>query len=267
MNGVFGRSHRAAWHLYIKDCGRRGAGRRDMNKGEYTMQASSRNGPARIMLAGLAVVLFNTAALAQGPGAYPNGTTVVETLHNLSFAASSDLYGANALRDYGEVCVYCHTPHGGQTSAPLWNRNFSSATYQMYDASHSSTIDMTVDAQPTGVSLACLSCHDGTVGLDVITNVPNSYTGGAAVGTPMPNDGRMTNLGTDLRNDHPVSVVYDNGADPMFNSAASIESAGLVLYSGRVQCGTCHNPHTAANRPFLRISNSGSNLCLTCHIK
>ena len=40
------------------------------------------------------------------PGAYPNGTSVVETLHNLSFAASSNLYGAGALRDYGEVCVY-----------------------------------------------------------------------------------------------------------------------------------------------------------------
>lgn len=203
---------------------------------------------------------------AQPPGAWPNGTSVVETLHNLSYAASSDRYGPGALRDYGEVCVYCHTPHGGQTSAPLWNRGFSVASYQMYDSGHSSTINMTVDPQPTGVSLACLSCHDGTIGLDVIVNTPNNYTGGPAVGTRMPAN-LLANLGTDLRNDHPISIRYDPTADPFFRSASSVQSAGLQLYSGKVQCGSCHNPHTAANRPFLRVSNSGSNLCLTCHIK
>ena len=221
----------------------------------------------RIAVSLSVVALGMLAARAfAAPGAYPNGTSVVETLHNLSFAASSNLYGAGALRDYGEVCVYCHTPHGGRTSAPLWNRNFSTTTYQMYDANHSSTINMTVDPQPTGVSQACLSCHDGTVGLDVIVNVPNNYTGGAAVGTRMP-AGRFTNLGTDLRNDHPISVLYDNTADTKFHTASELQAAGLQLYSGKVQCGSCHNPHTAANRPFLRISNSGSALCLTCHIK
>lgn len=200
------------------------------------------------------------------PGNWPNGTSVVETLHNLSYAASSDSFGVGALADYGEVCVYCHTPHGGQTSAPLWNRNFSTATYQMYNGQHSSTIDMSVDPQPTGVSLACLSCHDGTVGLDVIINVPNSYQGSGAVGTTMP-AGRLTNLGTDLRNDHPVSVLYDPVADDKFHPATDIEAEGLVLYGGKVQCGSCHNPHTAQNRPFLRKSNAASDLCLTCHIK
>lgn len=222
----------------------------------------------RFRLSLLAVVAATTGLVSVGsaqPPSWPNGTSVVGTLHNLSYAASSNRY-PGGLSDYGEVCVYCHTPHGGQVSAPLWNRNFSSATYQMYDATHSSTINMPVDGQPTGVSLACLSCHDGTVGLDVIINVPNNYTGPAAVGTTMP-AGIMANLGTDLRNDHPISVTYDPAADPMFNSAASVGSAGLQLYSGKVQCGSCHNPHTAANRPFLRISNSGSSLCLTCHIK
>jgi predicted CXXCH cytochrome family protein len=212
----------------------------------------------------LSAMVVASTALAQ-PGAWPNGTSVVETLHNLSYSASSNRYGAGALRDYGEVCVYCHTPHGGQTSAPLWNRNFSAASYQMYNQLHSSTIDMTVDPQPTGVSLACLSCHDGTVGLDVIVNVPNGYTGSPAVGTMMP--AGMFNLGTDLRNDHPVSVTYDNTADTKFKSTATVAAAGLQLYSGKVQCGSCHDPHTAANRPFLRISNSGSSLCLSCHIK
>ena len=217
-----------------------------------------------IAILALSSTALTTPGLTQ-PGAWPNGTSVVETLHNLSYAASSNRYGAGALRDYGEVCVYCHTPHGGQTSAPLWNRNFSAASYQMYDQAHSSTINMIVDPQPTGVSLACLSCHDGTVGLDVITNVPNNYTGSPAVRTTMP--AGLFNLGTDLRNDHPISVLYDNTADSKFRSASSVGAAGLQLYGGKVQCGSCHDPHTAANRPFLRISNNGSSLCLTCHIK
>ncbi len=223
-------------------------------------------------VAGLAgavmLVCMATAAQAQvtPPAGYPNGTSVVSTLHNLSYAAAADSFGVGALRNYGEVCVYCHTPHGGQTSAPLWNRQFPTGPYQMYNSGVSSTINMAVDAAPTGVSMACLSCHDGTIGLDVVTNVPNSYTGAAAVGTAMP-AGRIANLGTDLRNDHPISVTYDVTADPAFNPVASVAAAGLVLYSGKVQCGSCHNPHTAANRPFLRTSNAGSNLCLTCHIK
>lgn len=215
-----------------------------------------------VLLAGVGETL---QAQALPPG-YPNGTSVVSTLHNLSHFAAADSLGAGALADYGEVCVYCHTPHAGLTSAPLWNRNLSTATYQMYDATLSSTIDMVVDAQPTGVSMACLSCHDGTVGLDVIINVPNSYTGPGAVGTTLP-AGRPTNLGTDLRNDHPISVTYDNTADPAFLPPASVTGAGLVLYNGRVQCGSCHNPHTAANRPFLRMANTASVLCTTCHIK
>jgi predicted CXXCH cytochrome family protein len=220
------------------------------------------------LAAGLVAIAFVLAAVpahAQPPG-YPNGTSVVATPHNLSWAASSDKYGAGTLRDYGEVCVYCHTPHGGQSSAPLWNRNFGAGPYSMYDNTHSSTIDMTVDASPTGVSLACLSCHDGTVGLDVIINVPNSYSGAAAVGTTMPG-GLIANLGTDLRNDHPISVTYDPTRDTKFNSAASVATGGLVLYSGKVQCGSCHNPHTEEFKPFLRKSNSGSAVCLTCHIK
>ena len=219
---------------------------------------------AAVLVVLLAGVGKSLQAQATPPG-WPNGTTVVSTLHNLSYLAASDSLGASALRDYGEVCVYCHTPHAGLTSAPLWNRNPSAGPYQMYDAVHSSTIDMVVDAQPTGVSMACLSCHDGTVGLDVIINVPNAYTGPGAVGTTMPVG--QTNLGTDLRNDHPISVTYDNTADPQFQPPASVTGAGLVLYSGKVQCGSCHDPHTAANRPFLRMANTASVLCTTCHIK
>ncbi|MDX2059340.1 MAG: cytochrome c3 family protein [Gemmatimonadales bacterium] len=190
---------------------------------------------------------------------------VANSKHNMSTRSG--------LTNYGEVCVYCHTPHGGQTqNAPLWNRNFSTATYQMYNNSYSSTIDMTVDASPTGVSLACLSCHDGTVGLDVIINRPNAVPNLTPSGNTMPTEDAanqfFANLGVDLRNDHPISVAYSTAADPAFNPVTSAKVNGeLPLYLGKVQCGTCHNPHNTTNSPFLRKSNSGSALCKTCHIK
>jgi predicted CXXCH cytochrome family protein len=190
---------------------------------------------------------------------------VANSKHNMSTRAG--------LTNYGEVCVYCHTPHGGQTqNAPLWNRNFSAATYQMYNNSYSSTIDMIVDPSPTGVSLACLSCHDGTVGLDVIINRPNATSNLVPSGNTMPAEDPsnqfFANLGTDLRNDHPISVTYSTAADPAFLAPVGGKiNNELPLYNGKVQCGTCHNPHNTTYNPFLRKSNGASALCKTCHVK
>lgn len=211
--------------------------------------------------------------------AFAQSDNVSATKHNLSISSGGeDPTSGNNLADYGEVCVYCHTPHGGQFDAPLWNRTFSSTTYQMYDGTHSSTIDMVVDSQPTGTAMACLGCHDGTIGLDVVINPPNGW--GAPTDVPatvtglntMPS-GSHALLDTDLRNDHPVSVAYDPALDPAFNPTLSVLSAGLKLFTDpsspgqKVQCASCHNPHNNTFSPLLRIDNSGSNLCITCHIK
>lgn len=228
------------------------------------------------ILAGMGVLAVASGlALAQ-----PLGNTVSQTPHNLRIPATTGPM-TGLVADYGEVCVYCHTPHNANTSvqAPLWNREAPTGPYQMYDQNWSSTIDMTVDSTPTGVSLACLSCHDGTIGLDVILNPPagstatakNSKITACATGChtgPNPAGGlnfEGTALGTDLRNDHPISIVYDPTKDPKFRPVADVEAGGLVLYNGKVQCGSCHNPHSEQYRPFLRKSNQDSALCLTCH--
>jgi predicted CXXCH cytochrome family protein len=210
----------------------------------------------------LVAALVSAAALVPGV-AKAQTDNVTSSKHNMSTRSG--------LTNYGEVCVYCHTPHGGQIqNAPLWNRGFGSGPYAMYNNAYSSTIDMTVAASPQGVSLACLSCHDGTIGLDVIINRPNVDTSRVGSGNTMPvNAGQFfANLGTELRNDHPISITYDNVVDPAFNAASGGKvGSQLPLYSGRVECGTCHNPHNTTNTPFLRVANSASNLCKTCHIK
>ncbi len=214
----------------------------------------------------LAVLLAPTAVAAQD--------NIAVTKHNfsaLSGRSATFTSLATTVADYGELCVYCHTPHGGQTGAPLWNRAFGATAYQMYT---SPTIDMVISATPGDVSLACLSCHDGTIGIDVITNRPNLTTTPASIGTTMgtlfpSGQSAFNNLGTDLRNDHPIGITFST-LDLAYRTQASIVAAGLTLYgasSNRVECATCHNPHRSTNVPFLRVSNTGSALCLTCHIK
>jgi predicted CXXCH cytochrome family protein len=169
------------------------------------------------------------------------------------------------------MCTYCHTPHDPtSTAAPLWNHAASTGSFSMYNSSVSSTMDMTVAASPQGKSLLCLSCHDG------VTNV-DAYGGQAGSGN-MTSDSNWNTLGTisrgvagqDLKDDHPISVTYDTGDDPLFKATSSAfgsQTIADVLDNGNVECSTCHEPHSTVNEPFLRISNSASALCIACHSK
>lgn len=182
-----------------------------------------------------------------------------------------------------EICVFCHTPHHGDATvaAPLWNRAVNTGAYTMYS---SPTINMVIAGSPQGVSLACLSCHDGTIAFDQLRNGPGpndvntatpsrGWTFQNAAASRMPNTSYAF-LDTDLSNDHPVSVTYNNvagvGGDAMFYDIPTVQAGGLRFFGAgvnQVECASCHNPHDPTNRPFLRINNDYSALCLTCHIK
>jgi len=125
----------------------------------------------------------------------------------------------------GEICVFCHTPHGADVgaSAPLWNKTLPTTTYTRYSSLGTATLDGS-EVTVGSVSLACLSCHDGTQAMDVVINKPGSGGYVAAgeeisavvIGT-MPGDGvagstPLPNLGSDLRDDHPISIDYAGGA-------------------------------------------------------
>ena len=248
-----------------------------------------------VYLAILSLLVFASASQAAG---------IADTKHNLSTSGTGAIHATSGT---AEICVFCHTPHGADTNvaAPLWNRAQTTATFSLYS---SSTLDA-LPTQPTGTSLACLSCHDGTVAFDAIRNLPGSggYTNTPSVdgtstwtfvGTPdkkMP-DG-ITLIGTDLRNDHPISMVFADARSPSSTSASQTagfrtitttgskkcvgngiadcdDPAALPLSSATiggsadyVQCTSCHDPHRSDTPTFLRKSNDGSALCLTCHVK
>ena len=176
------------------------------------------------------------------------------------------------LSNYGwgtdQTCKFCHTPHNAQSSqlAPLWNHG-SAATviYNLYGEGGSSPTFKATNtiSQPSGSTKACMSCHDGTVAMD---------TFGTQTGTHKM--GGKSNLGADLRNDHPVSFTYDSalatadGHLAMPVSGSWVDAGRKVpLFNSKMECASCHDVHDDSNSPFLRKNNVGSALCLSCHIK
>jgi hypothetical protein len=168
-----------------------------------------------------------TALLVSGL-AHGQATGISITKHNLGSSAPA---GQNSVSDTAEICVFCHTPHGADTSAsaPLWNKRLPAGTgYQVYNTANSTTIDGQVMTTVGSVSITCLSCHDGTQAMDNIINAPGSGgfdpTGGGAGGrayswgaSPRIDVGGLgimnsvANLGTDLRDDHPIGIEYCGG--------------------------------------------------------
>lgn len=224
--------------------------------------------------------------------------------------SAHDLGTTDSLTTTAEICVFCHTPHGSNTAvdAPLWNKALPAVTYTPYT---SATMDGVAGA--SSVSLACLSCHDGTQARDNMINKPGSggYTaGGSNLGTLGVIANNVTRLGTDLSNDHPIGMTYcaalssadallGTCGDDSFNTAVPAgtiagteltriwldtngdsvyQKTDFPLYGGNsllgagvnVECATCHDPHNAgvgAPPTFLRVSNTGSAVCLACHNK
>ena len=174
-----------------------------------------------------------------------------------------------------QVCNNCHTPHNARAQGPLWNHATTVATFTLYT---SSTLNA-VASQPGTVSKLCLSCHDGTLG---INDFGGSWTGPGGIGF-VPGD--RAYIGTDLRNDHPVGFTYDTAlatadgqlADPAtktvtIGSAKSKTGtiAATLLYQGKVECASCHDVHniyTVGATGLVKVSMSGSSLCLQCHTK
>jgi predicted CXXCH cytochrome family protein len=296
---------------------------------------------------GIAAFALLAAGMLVGQNAVAG---IANTLHNLGTSTYAGTgTRVNTFDGTGEICVFCHTPHGADTGAsvPLWNRKLGlsgTATYTTYNSLGTSTLDGAI--APVGsVSLACLSCHDGTQAMNVMINQPGSggyVSGGSALSgtwsgadqsSGKMKDGIITNIGTDLRNDHPIGIQYGGGMklgngtaytaaamsdgtfrDPDFKGVAYANLNGnnvwwvdttvsgtnatgrqktdMLLYTRKaqdimydatnggtsvasgtmsgdqafVECASCHDPHSE-NATFLRIPNTGSAVCLACHIK
>ena len=108
----------------------------------------------------LAVILSATAGAVQAdvdlPTKFGNTGGVSNTRHNLTQRQASGGPAGVLMdpyrNDYGEVCVYCHTPHGANSNVtlPLWNRTIRATSYTTYAAL--GTVSLTQPVTQPGAS-------------------------------------------------------------------------------------------------------------------
>lgn len=204
-----------------------------------------------------------------------SAATIVGTKHDLSST------GPGGKTNTTQVCVFCHTPHQAAIAAnaviPLWNKTTTVTTgFTMYNQINvpNNSLQGTVDATPTGASMACFTCHDGTQAVGNVLNLPYpgtaiTYTAGGNMsatgfitGTPL--------LGKNLTQDHPISITYQDNLDLGLKGAATLVGVKLFpsnVTGSKVQCASCHNVHDATLLPFLRVTAAGSAICTACHLK
>jgi hypothetical protein len=183
---------------------------------------------------------------------------IATTRHNLG---TSSTQANHVTTGTAEICVFCHTPHGADVTTtnapPLWNKRLATgATYTTYATLNTPSLDGEI--LPVGsISVACLSCHDGTQAMDNIINAPGSggydVTGGGTNGLGYVWTGSVTaaglmstttiaNLGTNLSNDHPIGIQYCGGG---LTGATTVVS------------GTCRD--TDFNRTGVQTANINTN--------
>lgn len=253
------------------------------------MRIKARAGPA--ITAALGVLVAATGASAD----------ITTTKHNFQLQTNAVHAAAGATED--GLCVFCHTPHKGASSLLLWNHKFSANNYSWADVTGGKTTGGT--SYPTnlrtwtGSTAKCLSCHDGTVSVGAIywsnasANPVVSIAGADAKLT-----GEINNpayiipdaaTGADLSGNHPVGVPYSyGGVVSTYNGISTGPDVRLAQWvtaptgvkifgaggggapvagAAGIECASCHDPHGTANTFFLRVTKSGSQLCLSCHIK
>jgi len=139
---------------------------------------------------------------AAGPLNAERGKSIVNTPHNLSTGGGKGAHDIKSTVE-GRICIYCHAPHHATSVTPLWSRQLSDKTYDLYKPAN---MVATVQ-QPRGPSRLCLSCHDGTIALGLLsgsTVLDPSLTSFSAMPRE-PDPRKNPDLGTDLSDDHPSS--------------------------------------------------------------
>jgi hypothetical protein len=226
--------------------------------------------------------LLLVAMLLTGGSEAARESKISATKHNLSSTGTGTTHSTTE----SQICVFCHTPHGADTSqsAPLWNKTLANTTYTPYTSSSldAATIQGASAGQPLGSSKLCLSCHDGVMALGsvrVLRGQQNQTIGGGTEVAMPAGSGSTTGytrlLGTDLTNDHPISVTFDatlsdrdgelrrptmstgaggqtlnrwgtvvgvRGKADSYKPMLPLEPTGSNS-AGQVQCTTCHDPH------------------------
>lgn len=252
------------------------------------------------VLAGALVIGLSVSAQAAGG--------ISGSAHDLSGVTLNANYALpfSAWNNRKGTCTPCHAAHHTDEDqlVPLWVHKTSTGPFVPYT---SPTLDATPDyAALGGGSLACLSCHDGTVALNegIEGKIGNTNAAPMMIHS-------SAKIGPDLHTTHPIGFVYNGGlaaldggledpdayligaaktrltvttapvpagATPWTGTSLTGKSiTEALLHDGKMECSSCHDVHaqdgsSATSGILARISGNdvdgrGSLLCRTCHIK
>jgi predicted CXXCH cytochrome family protein len=221
---------------------------------------------SRRRVAATAIGWAVTALVATTPGSVI-AAPMAGGLHDLSSTST----GANKSDTQDQLCAFCHVPHNSQpaVSRPLWSHTMTTQnlTWAPVATVRGTTLPTSITGAALAGSRACMSCHDGTVALGDLLNGSGGLVSGANVDAM----GKLT-TGPNFLNplamesNHPLGVTqpapiagFTGFKTPAENSAVNYDASGYV------QCGSCHNPHDNTFAPFLKVENTGSAICVTCH--
>ncbi|HMK28516.1 MAG TPA: cytochrome c3 family protein [Terriglobales bacterium] len=232
-----------------------------------------------VLMLMLAVILITSMSYARVDKAL-----IINGPHDLRATGSGGIATGSTGGSYA-LCNYCHIAHKFASDNPtattpaqlLWNHTFSSSTaYTAYTSWTQQATDLQslqatgTDADTTNPSIMCMSCHDGTVALN------STYTG--AIGTigALPST-RVINP-TDVNKTHPVNFTYDATLAanagmrvPAGPKGVDINTGNAVvpLFNQKMQCSTCHEPHTSTHLLFRNFAvvytATNGSWCLYCH--
>ncbi|MCM2264303.1 MAG: hypothetical protein NDI73_03830 [Desulfuromonadales bacterium] len=224
------------------------------------------------LLAATLLLLCVGSAWAKG------AANVRNTIHNMSSSAPYAMYKS----DESEVCIFCHTPHGGTLEGPLWNRSLTTGPWTHYNSATLSTYlqGLSATRAVNDESLLCMACHDGSISVMHLLNPsnklgrnPNSTftfnddvpiqplldgNPGAKIGGSRGNAGAFG----DLRDDHPISFSYQQ-------VRASVEyGAGGAKENQLRDIGTTSDAGTALGWQGEGVRFFGTDYrveCSSCH--
>lgn len=196
------------------------------------------------------------------------------------------------------VCSPCHTAHNTNPDklVPLWAHATTNKTFVPYDSPTMQAVDK--GQQPSGVSKACLSCHDGSLAINqAYSGLTGNTTEFVDPDAQIANDGHLDTT-------HPISFTYSdalastdgglypptttyvvNGVGEPTIGLANKTISQALLVGGKMECSSCHDVHAAVGSAskrtgagptyggiFLKISGvdatgRGSVICRNCHDK
>jgi len=232
--------------------------------------------------------------------------TIVGSAHDFYGGSATNLWaagtGPRAGSSGANVCGECHDVHksvatassggSGTSSGPLWVHapSANASSYILYSSAGSETFDsLGLTVKLGDSSIACLSCHDGTVGvnqkfttaIDGTTTGTNTFLTGTSAAKTVPSGYVLAIGGNDLTHVHPIGISYSaamtaqttkfgapelNPITSTFKTSTTLISAQLKASSSGVndamECSTCHDIHSMSDRNIPH----GQNLCISCHL-